>query len=274
VFSRLCPVAIAIAVLTPLTAPCNDVHTTIELVVADLGASPADDPAWGWWNASKYDAWSATGEDDAGPIEGRVLVTGETYATLFNAERYPELDAAASWTDVDSGETIRHDLTAELEVYDLAVAQRFEHDNESAISPWVGATLMNIDESRAVPGAANPARETASSELWGLVLGADGELVLHPQVAISARAVVRWAQGTRRARLRADVPDPDSGDPAATDVVLSDTTERAMYGADLGVRWRAATAFQLEAGWRYRDWQFDDGPASFDGPYARLVVTF
>jgi len=57
-------------------------------------------------------------------------------------------------------------------------------------------------------------------------------------------------------------------------VDLSDDTERAMWGVDLGVRWEAGRVVRLDGGWRYRDWQHDGGPASFSGPFVRLVVHF
>jgi hypothetical protein len=45
-----------------------------------------------------------------------------------------------------------------------------------------------------------------------------------------------------------------------------------MLGAELGLRLEAMDGLLIEAGWRYRDWSLDEGPATFDGPFARLIL--
>jgi hypothetical protein len=69
------------------------------------------------------------------------------------------------------------------------------------------------------------------------------------------------------------VPAPVTpGEPVVDRVKVEDDTSRAMYGVELGLRWLALHGVELEAGWRYRDWEYDDGPTSFEGPFLRLRV--
>ncbi len=266
---------VAIPVLVPLAAPGGELHSRFELTAAETSVSPASDPDWGWWSAGKYDTWSPSDEGEDGLVEARLVLAGETYATLLVAERYPELAAAASWTDPSSGAALDHALTAELEVYDLALARRVGREDQSGMMAWLGLTLVDVDETRAAPDAAGGAPvESATSRLWGAVAGFEGELSLATRLSAVGRLVVRYARGTREATLRPEVPDPDPGDPVAGTVELSDSTERGMWGGELGLRWAASEWFEVDGGWRYRDWEVDGGPASFDGPFLRVAVVF
>ena len=47
-----------------------------------------------------------------------------------------------------------------------------------------------------------------------------------------------------------------------------------MWGAEIGVRWDSTGRVTLAAGWRYRDWTLDDGPASFSGAFVRMGIGF
>ena len=83
--------------------------------------------------------------------------------------------------------------------------------------------------------------------------------------------MIRWCRGDRESQIR--LPDPDGG-PDLGDVDLTDRVTRAMWGVELGARWKFTDAIHLEGGWRHRDWHPEDGPGSFSGPYLRLAAGF
>ncbi|MFV2073562.1 MAG: hypothetical protein ACC742_13025 [Thermoanaerobaculales bacterium] len=249
-------------------------QTTIEVTAARTTISYAKSADWGWWNPEKYDDWQ-TGEDkETGLAEARLLLTGDVYTVVLNLERYPTLEAAASRTDEETGAEINHELTTEFEAYDLALAQWFGGKENVGIMPWFGVTYMQIKETRATlaesTDGTNRFEDRARSRLWGALLGADWRARLKPRLLLSGRMMLRWGWGNREATISSI--GPDAGAPAAVEAQLSDDVSRAMWGADFGLRWEANRHFQLEGGWRYRDWRYDNGPASFNGPFLRLVL--
>ena len=271
---RSCYFATTVVLLVAGGASGGELQTTIEVTAARTTISYAESASWGWWNPGKYDDWQ-TGEDqELGLAEARLLFAGETYTVLFNLERYPTLEAAASRTGEETGEEINHELTTEFEAYDLALAQWFGGKEGVGIMPWVGVTYMRINETRATVAESvdgtDRFEDRASSRLWGALLGADWGVRLKPRLLLSGRMVLRWGWGNREATISTVGPGPE--EPAAVEAQLSDDVSRAMWGADLGLRWEATRHLQIEGGWRYRDWQYDDGPASFNGPYLRLVL--
>jgi len=263
-----------IAVLVASSAPCADVRFSLELTAAYTDVSYSGDAAWGWWNVGKYDVWQPSEVDEVGLVDVRLLFRGPTYTVFLAGEWYPSLQASASRTDPESGEEVHHELGADLEVYDLAIGQWFGPDDRAGVRPGVGLTYMGIDEGRntvtdPLDAAALPADE-ARSRLWGVAIGADGGLEVASRLSVGGRVVIRWAEGTRKASFYPEGSDP--GDPQVVRLEVSDSVSRTMFGAELGLRWEASPYVQLEGGWRYRDWQQDDGPASFNGPFVRLVV--
>jgi len=251
-------------------ADAGELQTTIELTGAFTTISYANSSDWGWWNPEKYDEWQ-TGEDqEFGLAEARLLFSGVTYTVLFNLERYPTLEAAASRTDSVTGEEINHEITTEFKAYDLALAQWFGDKAGVGVMPLVGVTYMRISETRSAVDELGNGKNQAASRLWGVVLGADWGARLAPRLVLSGRVVFRKGWGDRDATI--PTIGPELEEQAAADVQLTDDVSRAMWGADLGLRWAATRRLQLDGGWRYRDWQYDDGPASFSGPYLRLVL--
>ena len=265
--------AVAVVLLFAGGASSGDLQTTIEVTAAYTTISYSDSSDWGWWNPGKYDDWQ-TGEDkEFGLAEARLVLSDPTYSVFLNFERYPTLEAAGSRTDGETGEEIFHELTTEFEAYDLALAQWFGDEAGLGVMPSVGVTYMRINETRVAVGqsvnGAGQAEDRAASRLWGVLLGADWGARLAPRLLLSGRVVFRWGWGDRKATI--SVAGPEA---AAIEVQLSDDVSRGMWGADLGVRWGATRHFHVEGGWRYRDWQYDDGPASFNGPYLRFVVVW
>lgn len=265
----------AVVLLIAAVASAGDLQTTIELTGAYTAISYADSSDWGWWNPGKYDDWQ-TGEDkEFGLAEARLVLSDPTYSVFLNFERYPTLEAAGSRTDGETGEEIFHELTTEFEAYDLALAQWFGNEAGVGVMPSVGVTYMRINETREVHipiGIVGGYSDQAASRLWGILLGADWGARLAPRLLLSGRVVLRWGWGDRKATISTVGSGPWG--PVVVEAQLSDNVSRAMWGADLGLRWGATRHFQLEGGWRYRDWQYDDGPASFNGPYLRFVVVW
>ncbi len=243
------------------TAAGGDTSTTIEITGVYSGVSYGNDAAWGWFNVGKYDDWQTSDEKKFDLAEARLLILGQDYTTFLGIERYPTLNASGS-INPSGGEVIREDLTAKFEVYDLALAQSFKLRRKSLMSPWLGITHIRINETMVASAPADQPEGTATSRLWGAAFGTDCGLELTDSLLATGRFVIRWVKGTRKAKEYGD----------GLEVELSDSTTRAMYGAELGLRWEATRNIHVEGGWRYRDWQYDHGPASFSGPFVRLLV--
>jgi hypothetical protein len=267
--------ALLFAVLGSTGAWGGDHRMAAELTVAETRPSYAAEPDWGWWSAAKYDDWRPEADGELGLVGARLASVGDTYTWLLAAERYPTLRASGSWTDPAIG-TVTDALTAELETYDLALGQRYALSKGATLVPWIGLTYMHIEETRESDLTSSPASdqpvETADTRLWGALLGVDGAIPLASRFSVTMRLVARWGQGTREAKLLS--PPVDPGDPEVEWVKLEDDTSRAMYGAELGLRWQAGKSFDLETGWQYRDWKYDGGPASFTGVFVRLGMVW
>jgi hypothetical protein len=250
------------------SAGAGDLRTTIELTGAYTTPSSAKDSTWGWWDPAKYDDWETIETSEFHLADARLLFSGTTYSIIAGGEWYPDLEATASRTDGDTGNEIHDDLTASFRAYDLAIAQFYGRADRTGWMPWFGATMMEIDETRS---SMDSATDRADSRLWGVVVGADVGGRVVPRLLVSGRVVARWGRGSRDATIAA--PEPAAADPTTTSVDLSDSVDQFMWGVDLGLRWAAVETLHLEGGWRYRDWSYDGGPASFNGPYVRLVWT-
>ncbi len=246
--------------LGALTAAAGDTSTTIEITGAYTGVSWASDAAWGWFNPGKYDDWQTADDQEFDLAEARLLVRGKNYTSFLGFEHYPSMSAVGNYSS-GSGEMIRDDLTAELEVYDLGLSQTYKLKRSSTVSPWLGVTHIRINETLSSEPSDQP-DATATSRLWGAGLGTDLGLELTDGLLFTGRFVIRWAKGSRKAKEYED----------GLEVNLSDSTSRAMYGGELGLRWEATRNIHVEGGWRYRDWQYDHGPACFSGPFVRLLV--
>ena len=256
-------------------ANSGDLMTTIELTGAYTNTSYAKDFSWGWWDPTKYDDWENVEASEFHLAEARLLFSGRNSTVIVGGEWYPQLEASASRIDEDTGNEIHDELTATFRTYDLAIAKWFGRSGGTGWMPWIGATLMTIEETRssADDGGESSAAATdrATRDLWGVVVGADVGGRVAQGLFVSGRVVARWGRGSREASMAA--PEPETEDPTPTSVTLSDSVDRLMWGVDLGLRWAAMRTLLLEGGWRYRDWQHDGGPASFNGPYLRLVWT-
>ena len=242
----------------------------VELTVAETTATPSDNPAWGWWNAARYDPWQPVEEDETGVVGARLALRGEGYTVLLAGEWYPTAHASGAWVDPAAG-PVTDTLSIGLEVYDLALGQELSLGADAGVMPWVGLTYMLIEETResSIAPTGQPI-ENADTTLWGAALGLDGEFpwfTASPAPCVSRRVGAR-APARRGWCQRRSPP----ASPWSSRVKVEDDTSRAMYGVELGLRWLALHGVELEAGWRYRDWEYDDGPTSFEGPFLRLRV--
>jgi hypothetical protein len=261
----LCAIAWVVALATCSWGAAQDEGFSLELTGSSPSFTFSESAAWGWWDPPKYADWVPTADDGFGFVEGRAMLTGETYSVVFTYERVPSLRGAGD-VEAASGTSSAHaDLTTDIEIYDLAIAQAFGHDEKIAVMPWFGATRLVIDERRVVTGQSGA--DSANSSLWGAAAGADALLKVASRWAVSGRVVFRWAEGTRDGHVRV----PESGPQLGT-VAVSDRISRVVYGGELGVRWIATSWCNVEGGWRIRDWRRHDGPGSYDGPYVRLVL--
>lgn len=243
----------------------QDEGFSLELTGSSPSFTFSESAAWGWWDPPKYANWAPTADDGFDLVEGRALLTGETYSVVFTYEQGPRLRGAGD-VEANSGTSSAHaELTTDIEIYDLAIAQAFGHGERIAVMPWFGATRIAIDERRVVSGQTGA--DFANSSLWGVAAGADALLKVAPRWALSGRVTFRWAAGTRDSHVRVPEYGPQLGTVAASDDIT-----RVMYGGELGARWIATSWCNVEGGWRVRDWRRHDGPGSFDGPYLRLVL--
>jgi hypothetical protein len=254
--------------LVPQVAAGGELPVTLELTGAYLSASYSDDADWGFWDLGKYSSWLTLEEDESDLVELRLLIPGNGFTAFIAAERLPALSA----TGIYAADGLWHELSCELTTYDLAYGQWFRAERGSGVFAWVGLTRMEIEEIRTLFGdpVAEPLlpKDEAVSRLWGAAGGADGELWLNPRLAVTGRVVLRWAKGDRDQVMYVDGLE----DSQVSEVRLSDTTSRLMYGGELGLRWSATEKIRIEGGWRYRDWRHDNGPASFSGAFLRLAL--
>jgi hypothetical protein len=240
----------------------------LELTGMDVSVSDEDGATFGWWNPGKYDAWAQTTDEGFRFSGARLLFSGGEYTIILGAEFQPRLEGGGVViSDLDE---VAVDVTMELEAYDLAISKVYGRPGQAVFAPWVGVTHLRLSEERDIAG--RTASEASESKLWGATLGLDAGATIYDDFALTGRVLVRWATGDREAREVLE--GTDFGLPDETVVELKDSVDRAMWGADLGVRWSAHPRFQLEAGWSTRDWTHDDGPASFSGPYVRMTAGF
>jgi hypothetical protein len=258
--------------LLPQFGHCGEPSTFIDLTVANTGFSFSDDAAWGWWNPSKYDRWEASEEEDFGLAEGRLEVSGNTYIFVLGFELYPTIEAVGESVDPGGGNSTYQQISSDIEVFDLGFGQKFGSSRSFYVTPWLGLTHFRIDEKRALAEVPEDSVEdTAKSRLWGIAVGAEAGLPVSQSWTVTGRLVARWARGDRDTVIHLTGP-PDALQTA--DVDLSDNVSRGMWGIDLGAQWTSSDSFHLEGGWRYRDWQYSDGPGSFSGPYVRCSIGF
>jgi hypothetical protein len=260
-------VAVVVGII-PYPAMCSDRKVVLELTAASLSATTPDSASWGWWEPSKYDAWQMGDDQGLRFADGRVLVSGTTYTVFLAAEFLPTVVATGSYDD-GQGQTVVDDLTLKIETYDLALGQFFGSSPRTGVMPWIGVSYVRLEETLAVVGGTS-SQDDATSSLWGLVAGADGTVAIWSRLDFSGRVVLRWASGTRTAFVSTE----GSGSFEGGSVEQSDETDRTMWGVDLGLRWRATRVFEIEGGWRYRDWTLDGGPAKYSGPYVKVLFVF
>lgn len=262
--------AIVLACMLPWVAvSAADDEVVIELTGADLKPSSSDDSTWGWWAPDKFDDWRPDERSELVLGDLRMLVSGDVYTVILAGEWAPELTGTGTSTDPATGEPVTETLDLEISAYDLVLGQAFGREGTTRVMPWVGATYVRIAEDRATTVAGDPAaaEDRARTTLWGATVGADLRVPLRLKLELAGRVVARWATGDRDAELA--TPDPGSGS-----VELSDSVDRTMWGADLGLRWTASPEVAVEAGYRLRDWSVDDGPVSYSGLYLKAVFGF
>jgi len=249
----------------------GDAPIVIELTGAYTSASFSDSSTWGWFNPSKYDSWQPSEQDEFGLAAARLVFDHPTYPVMLGGEWYPELQAQGTVAPSADGQGYSDQIWGDIQAYDLALGQHYGNVQRPRITPWFGATYIRINENlnRTYDGGdpSNPEYSSAESGLWGVMGGADAEIPVSPGWYAVGTVVIRWARGSRDATTNAESPQP-------TTVTQSDDTSVTMWGTELGVRWDSTRNFHVAAGWRYRDWTYDDGPASFSGPFLRLGVAF
>jgi hypothetical protein len=162
-----------------------------------------------------------------------------------------------------------------LRACDLGLRREYRLGTKWTIAPWLGASQLKIEHTSMVPAATMlgilpPADTNASERLWGLTAGLQAQTALGRSLQGTLRINYRWAEGTISRVETGFVP----GNVVPFTSRRSVRGSREMLGADAGLRWAVSSDLQIEGGWLYRDWQEAAGPASFSGPYARLVLVF
>jgi hypothetical protein len=252
---------------------CSDGDVILELTGAKLGTSSSGGSSWGWWNPGKYDLWEDEPRSSFELIEGRLLLVGSTYAVLLSGERNPTAEATGSRLDPDTGDLVVDQVSLKTAAYDLGLGQVVRPTRGVELMPWVGLTYMTVNEElvgvQPAP-ASSGTKDSSRAGLWGVAIGADGSIRIWSKLHAAGRVVVRWGTGNRDATVH--IEDPVSGEPGK--VKVSDSADQGMWGGDLGLRWAATRGFEIEGGWRYRDWTYGDGPADFGGPYVTAAFVF
>ena len=255
--------------LTPHLGRADDFQASLEITGSSLDISFNDSAEWGWWNPSKYQLWETDQDDSFDLTELRLTLPGKEYSGFFAVELYPELTGEGVQYDDEGSLIAEHQLEVEITVYDLAMAQTLNTHSGRLFRPWVALTHMQIEENRYPVHEEGLPVDRATSKLWGAAVGFDAETPLPWNLRLSGRVVARWATGDRDATF---TPDGSNDIPGSTQVKSSDSVDRYMWGGELGIRWQGSRHLGLEGGWRYRDWTHDDGPASCDGLYLRLLL--
>ena len=247
----------------------DDFLTTLEITGSSQSPSYKNGGAWGWWDPSKYQTWDTVDESSFELAEIRLRLPGEEYSGFLSVELYPQLTGEGLQYDEDGSVIALHSLEFEIKVYDLALTQNVVFPSGDLLRPWIALTNMQIKERRIPLQEPGLPVDRAESKLWGAAVGLDAEFGLTGNFIFSGRLVARWATGDRKATF---TPESSNDDPGSTEVKATDSVDKLMWGGELGIRWKTHRRLGLEGGWRYRDWTDDDGPASFDGLYIRLLL--
>jgi hypothetical protein len=255
--------------LAPNIAQAEDLRTSLEITGSSISPSINEGGAWGWWNPSKYQLWEADQDDSFDLAEIRLTIPGEEFSGFLAVEFYPELTGGGVQYDEEGTLFAAHHLETEITVYDLAMTQTLKTQGDLLFRPWIALTHMQIEEKRYLLQEEGLPVDRARSKLWGAAIGLAAETSLPWNLRLSGRVVARWATGDRDATF---TPEASNDVPGSIQVKTSDSVDRFMWGGEIGIRWQASTPFGLEGGWRFRDWTYDDGPASFDGLYLRLLL--
>ncbi|MEN8163909.1 MAG: hypothetical protein ABFS37_07260 [Acidobacteriota bacterium] len=256
-------------VLAPNVMQAEDSRASLEITGSSISPSINEDGAWGWWDPRKYQLWEADQDDSFDLAELRLTMPGDEFSGFLAVELYPELTGTGVQYDDEGALVAEHQLEAEITVYDLAMTRTLNTQGAWLFRPWIALTHMQIEEKRNALQEEGLPVDRARSKLWGAAVGLAAETSLPWNLRLSGRVVARWATGDRDATF---TPESSYGVPGSTQVKSSDSVDRFMWGGELGIRWQASAYFGLESGWRYRDWTDDDGPASFDGLYLRLLL--
>ncbi len=250
---------------------CGEPGVAFDIAFANLSPSVPSGADWGWWNPGKYDEWAFDDGADFAIADARLLVAGKTYTAILGGEWFPTLNAVGTAAPGGEEDDIVQPLSLANSAYDLGIGQWFGGDHRTGIMPWVGVSYMRISEDRTTappPGSSDDSiTENAAADLWGVVVGADGSYRIWSTLDVTGRVLVRWATGTRTARVSPQ-------DPGTGTVEVSDSIDTGMWGIDLGLRWNATRSFWLEIGWRYRDQSYDGGPATYGGPQVKAAYVF
>ncbi len=258
-------IAFVVWIFATPVAHSQQERSILEVTTGDTDVSYADDSDWGWWSPHKYDEW-LPGGDTGFDLEGiRITIPSTTYGLILAWETYPTMQAHMSRFDEPTGDTVQYDLFTDIETYDLAFNRPYSIGSGGSISPILGVTYMAIDEDRRSIDS-EQASDHARTRLWGVVGGVDGQARLADRLEFAGRLLIRWGSGDRNATNTEDVEGA-----GLTQVTSSDSTDRIMWDAELGLRFEAHEVFKIEGGYRYRDWTYDNGPASFDGYYLRFI---
>lgn len=249
----------------------GDPNVTVDASLAKLSPSSSSGADWGWWSPGKYDDWNFDDDAEFTIADARLLVSGQTYTIILAGELFPTLDAVGTTDPGAEEDVLVQQLSLKTSAYDLGIGQWFGKDRRTGVMPWIGATYVRINEDRTTlpppDSTAGANTDSASSGLWGVVVGADASYRIWKSLDLTGRVLLRWASGTRTATIAFQ----DSG---GGTVEVSDSIDAGMWGLDLGLRWNATRAFWLEIGWRYRDQTYDNGPASYGGPQLRAAYVF
>jgi len=291
---RLFVVTILVVALTSGLVESEEPKVRIELTGAWIDVDPNLKALWARSldTPDEYSQKMVSGGSSFGFSELKVLVPVRRIEIFGGYEREPSFEAAVTTESIFNPPS-RWVATgsARVEAFDAGIAVPLSFGSRFELRPWGGVSYIRVQEQWSSDGwrewyidaTSNHLIDIDSSkELWGVTYGAEAVLSFTKWLALSARAFQRWGAGTWNEEWQDkyyEYPLPyEPGDAPVYSEVHNGTNSSKvtvmMFGLDLGLRATIARWIALESGWRYRDWSYDRGPGSYDGPYVRFALAF
>ena len=279
---KLIVCAMAATILTTGLAGADEPKVKIELTVSWTDIKPNTRSLWteALWNPIFQV------EPEVSPSPGfhfselKALVPVGRIEVFAGYETEPKFDA---YHDVSQGPINRdhEEGSAKVEALDAGIVYPLRFGSRFHLRPWAGLTHIRTTQALSEESwrehqyqelrfqSYNLEGRDLSGNFWGVVYGAEAVVDITNWIGVSGRAFQRWGSGTithawNYEREVTECPC-EPGDPP---------NQSESSGHDLGLRATFTRWIAAEGGWRYRNWSYDWGPGTYDGPFLRLALAF